>query len=75
MRTFLQCCLVTLLALDILTFGTLAVRGWPTRLVRSGASWIPERVPLTATDYQIVSVILLAHVVFGYLYFRRRSRF
>ena len=44
MRTFVQCFLVTLLALDIFTVGTLAVRGWPTRLVRSGANWIPERI-------------------------------
>src|SRR5260370_42094743 len=52
MRTFVQCFLVTLLALDIFTVGTLAVRGWPTRLVRSGANWIPERAPMTARDYQ-----------------------
>ena len=69
MRTFVQCFLVTLLALDIFTVGTLAVRGWPTRLVRSGVNWIPERVPMTASDYQILGVILLAHVLCGYLYF------
>jgi hypothetical protein len=73
MRTSLQCCVLTLLALDILALGTLAVRGWPTRLVRSGANWIPERVPMTATDYQIVGVIILAHLVCGYFYFRHRS--
>ena len=38
-----QCWLVTLPAFDIITASTLAVRGWPTRLVRSGANWIPER--------------------------------
>lgn len=73
MRTFLQCCLLTLIAFDLLVLGRLALRGWPTNAVSGESGWALKAVPFTETDLRILIVILLAHAVVGYLYFRRRS--
>src|SRR5438445_13874589 len=73
MRTFLQYCLLTLIAFDVVVLGRLAFRGWPTHAVSGESGWVLKRVPFTTTDVRILIVILFAHAVVGYLYFRRRS--
>lgn len=73
MRTFIQCCVLTLIAFDMVVLGRVAFRGWPTRAVSGESGWILRPVPFTATDFRILIVILFAHAVVAYLYFRRRS--
>jgi hypothetical protein len=73
MRTFLQCCLLILIAFDLVVLGRLAFRGLPTHAVSGESGWALKPVPFTETDVTILVVILLAHAVVGYLYLRCRS--
>jgi len=74
MRMFSVCGLLTMAALDVVILSWLGFHGWLTRPALTAAGWVYTRQPFTATDFKITIVILLAHLVFGYLYFRSRSK-